>query len=58
MYLRLSNINMEDLQTEQVMGGACSRSKVCSLLNTMSQNAGKKIDDVVVEAIINTWQLV
>ena len=58
MYLRLSNINMEGLQTEQVMGGACSRSKVCSLMNTMSQNAGKKIDDVVVEAIINTWQLV
>ena len=42
MYLRLSNINMEGLQTEQVMGGACSRSKVCSLMNTMSQNAGKK----------------
>ena len=49
---------MEGLQTEQVMGGACSRSNVCSLMNTMSQNAGKKMDDVVAEAIINKWQLV
>lgn len=46
------------LRTEQVMGGACSRSKVCSLMNTMSQNAGKKIDEVVVEVIINKCQLV
>lgn len=58
LYLKMCNLNQEGIQTQHVMGGSCSKTTTNERMISLSEGNAKIIDEIVAEAIRNSWQLV
>ena len=58
LYLRGSHINQEAIETEHILGHACSRRTVNHIVSTMAESHYSKFNQFVAQAIENKWLLV
>ena len=58
LYLKSNLINQEGIETEHIMGHACSRRTLNNVMNKMSQSHFKSFEDFITKATDRKWLIV